>query len=597
MIDEGCLRSRLWPRLLSFFAITTALALSTQNANAQVGLVDDGQSHPPPATDTYAYNSFVPTNSPGATYVDPVFGTTVRRITSGTDHRPDSIYGRNGVWNADGTRDLHIDKILNVVTGASECSGGNFIGSLPDDRSFDPVDPNVLYYFVSNTIRKITIQGGGSCSDTLFFTAPSTLLELGGEVDWIDNTGRYMVMRYGTEPSVYVYDMQTLTRYSNPISGLYINSNYHVGITPDGKYLVGAGASVPAYTGQCASGDGWGSVALYSWPLDHVNHTIGAANEFWSLVAAHNDYISPSDGHTYAVVSDLGNTNVWLADVSFNAAGKCASVQHQSPNKVLLALTWDDNRHITAVSKGSLRDWAFVSSEDSGSIVDPVDTFNSGTADINGNITPWRARKQEIIAINVLDPSQNRRVAHHRSRNVGTYEYQPKVSVSWCGQYVGWASNFNQNTNPMTVDVYAVQFGGSCTGGGGGGPTRLEENDAAVVYTPTPADWPAVLQSGHSGGRAVERMGAGRATVTFNGTGVKWIGYHDGGSGIARIYLDGVDQGTVDTYSAQGQYQAVLYTISGLSQGSHTLAVEVTGTKNPASSGLWIWVDAFDITP
>src|SRR5690348_13519010 len=40
------------------------------------GLADDGLAHPPPTAGTYTYNSFIPANTPGATYTDPVFGGT-----------------------------------------------------------------------------------------------------------------------------------------------------------------------------------------------------------------------------------------------------------------------------------------------------------------------------------------------------------------------------------------------------------------------------------------------------------------------------------------------------------------------------------------
>src|SRR2546425_776557 len=57
------------------------------------GILDDGLSHPPPATGVFAYNSFVPSLTLGTSYVDPVFGSTVRRVT--TDHAQDDIYARN----------------------------------------------------------------------------------------------------------------------------------------------------------------------------------------------------------------------------------------------------------------------------------------------------------------------------------------------------------------------------------------------------------------------------------------------------------------------------------------------------------------------
>ena len=78
---------------------------------------------------------------------------------------------------------------------------------------------------------------------------------------------------------------------------------------------------------------------------------------------------------------------------------------------------------------------------------------------------------------------------------------------------------------------------------------------------------------------------------------VKWIGYRDQWSGIARVYVDGVLAATVDTYASPSQGQAVLYTAAGLSSGVHTLAIEVAGSRNAASGGNWVWVDAFDVTP
>src|SRR5207244_9286753 len=82
-----------------------------------------------------------------------------------------------------------------------------------------------------------------------------------------------------------------------------------------------------------------------------------------------------------------------------------------------------------------------------------------------------------------------------------------------------------------------------------------------------------------------------------NGTAAKWIGYKDQWSGIANIYVDGALKTQVDSYSASGQAQAVLYTITGLSSGAHTLTIEVTGNKNAAATSAWVWVDAFESAP
>jgi hypothetical protein len=56
-------------------------------------------------------------------------------------------------------------------------------------------------------------------------------------------------------------------------------------------------------------------------------------------------------------------------------------------------------------------------------------------------------------------------------------------------------------------------------------------------------------------------------------------------------------QSTIDTYATPSQAGTVLYTVAGLAGGTHTLAIEVTGTRNAASGGNWVWVDAFDVAP
>ncbi|HUF94005.1 MAG TPA: hypothetical protein VMR23_16635, partial [Candidatus Limnocylindria bacterium] len=78
--------------------------------------VADSATPAPPTSGAYAYYSTFGTFGPdrtgfpakGQTFVDPVFGSTVRRLTNevGTTSQSD-IYAKNGFWNADGTRMFH----------------------------------------------------------------------------------------------------------------------------------------------------------------------------------------------------------------------------------------------------------------------------------------------------------------------------------------------------------------------------------------------------------------------------------------------------------------------------------------------------------
>jgi hypothetical protein len=121
--------------------------------------------------------------------------------------------------------------------------------------------------------------------------------------------------------------------------------------------------------------------------------------------------------------------------------------------------------------------------------------------------------------------------------------------------------------------------------------TRVEQNNSAIQYT---GDWFSNANANHRGGNAYLSLINSSATFTFSGTAARWIGLRDPWSGIANVYVDGVLKATVDTYSGMTQYQDVLYAITGLNPGNHTLRIEATGRRNPSALSAWIWVDAFE---
>jgi hypothetical protein len=460
-----------WSRLsralpMVFLAMACVTASASGGADSGLPGLTDALIHVPPTIGPFAYNRFVPPVPQGASYVDPVFGTTVRRLT--TDHVNDDIYARNMWWNADETRYLHRTRngtpwpdfwnVIDVGTGKVTHQGipiGGVVGRAtpsPGDGGFDPVDPNVLYALGLTSIYKITLNADGTWTSAVFFTPPdgAVLKSLGGTLNWFDASGRYMLVRYGSEPSVYLYDRQNMAAgpYANPIDATkYVNLNGYIGITPDGKYLVGADDST-------GSGYGGGVGALCSWALDHVNRSVAATRTmFWNLGGDHASFLSASDGRDYAVTYDP-RTNfiqVFRADITNNAVGLTEAQQQALPNNKLLIQypTWNDGGHMTTTARGPLQDWAFTASEDG------TDTFNSGTADANGNITPWHIYRNEITAVNVIT-GEVRRLAHHRSRSVfNDYFASPRVSASWGGKVVGFASNFNQSG---VNDIYVIPF-------------------------------------------------------------------------------------------------------------------------------------------
>jgi hypothetical protein len=140
----------------------------------------------------------------------------------------------------------------------------------------------------------------------------------------------------------------------------------------------------------------------------------------------------------------------------------------------------------------------------------------------------------------------------------------------------------------IVVDAFDV------TGGSAGAATRIEDTNPAVSYT---GAWIHGTDPRASGGTFAEAETAGAlATLSFTGTQVRLLGVRNSNNGMARVSIDGVFMDEVDTYGPSLE-MAVLFTATGLHNGGHSMTVEVTGTRNSASSGNWVIIDAFDVTP
>jgi hypothetical protein len=125
-------------------------------------------------------------------------------------------------------------------------------------------------------------------------------------------------------------------------------------------------------------------------------------------------------------------------------------------------------------------------------------------------------------------------------------------------------------------------------------PTRIENTSAQIRYT---GQWFMDKQSAHSGGSAAIATTPGsKATITFTGTGVQWIGNASDCTGFANIFVDGVFKGEVNTFAASALTKTVLYSASGLNSGTHTLTIELSPRKNPTTTQSFIWIDAFDVS-
>jgi hypothetical protein len=82
-------------------------------------------------------------------------------------------------------------------------------------------------------------------------------------------------------------------------------------------------------------------------------------------------------------------------------------------------------------------------------------------------------------------------------------------------------------------------------------------------------------------------------SYTFAGSDIKWIGSTNANEGKTDVTIDGVDFGTVDQYSPTQIGGLTLFEKSGLTYGTHTIVLKVTGTKNASAVDYYATLDAF----
>ena len=119
-----------------------------------------------------------------------------------------------------------------------------------------------------------------------------------------------------------------------------------------------------------------------------------------------------------------------------------------------------------------------------------------------------------------------------------------------------------------------------------------EDNNSLIKYS---GKWSTSTSSANSNSSAKYSSTKGDfIQFSFNGTGFNWYGMVSKDRGIANIYIDGVKQ-TLDTYSAFGASQKLLFSKTGLTNGKHTVKIEVSGNKNTAATNTTIHFDKIDI--
>jgi hypothetical protein len=395
-------------------AFLVSLLLSWLYPAAACGYITDSAVHSPPDCGAYAYNTFTPAQAgfpaTGQSYVDPVFGETLLRLTSIYPSTGGSgiIYGVNGLWNADGTRYLHHNPsnqvdVLNTTTGAVVRANVPYPVTTTDAVSFDPVNADVFYYTSGTILKSYSLSSGTSTNVKTF---GGTLGGLSQSADWIDKTGRYMLLNIGG--NLTMWDKTSDLLFTGTLAATLLGSGW-AGLSPDGKFIViSNGANKTSYAVNLTT---------------RVVTTSGVL--FWdACFGDHGDIMTASDGNTYFFSGSCryGNAGVWRISVTNAITANNGSQLSMPGNQQLLDLNVPNSTsHQACAALGANADWCFMSVED------PVD--------LPASAGPWYAYKQELLMFHMVAPFEVRRLAHHRSRILGSTFFcsTPRINPNWQG--------------------------------------------------------------------------------------------------------------------------------------------------------------------
>lgn len=179
-----------------------------------------------------------------------------------------------------------------------------------------------------------------------------------------------------------------------------------------------------------------------------------------------------------------------------------------------------------------------------------------------------------------------KRVELQVSRNGGTWSPVSLPSATATTQTLNLLPSGSYRYRVRAVDRVGNRSGWAT--GATFRPRLIQQTSSAVVYT---GSWANRSDAGFSGGSLQETTSAdASAKYTFTGRGIAWIATVGSGEGLARVYIDGTLERTIDLSSiATNGHRKVVFSRSWSSRGDHTVRVVVLGTLGrPAAS-----VDAF----
>ena len=535
-------------------ATLTGISISAGGIFAQTSI------YPPPN-----YNTFLPPAVLGS-YSDPVFGTTIKRISNALGTL-NADAGGNLTWITDeystmppfNSNNSRIILVHQSYFGLYDGSG-TFIGNLPMEinASSEPrwsrSDANVLYYHSGNRLKSYNIST--TATTTLRIFSDYASISARGESD-ISYDGNHFVLA-GDNRYIFVYTISTDTK--GPVFDTNVGGAWDaVYISPDNNVLISwMTAGTVRYRGE----------ELFDQNMNFLRQIADAGG--------HKHMTRDTDGSEVLIWNNSndptpipncqnGIVKIKLAD----ATQTC-----------LLQLDFSLAVHISAADNAGYA-W--------------VETYAPGNPD--PSTSAWKPYTNEIVQVK-LDGTEVRRLLHHRSRPLDSYNYQPRVSVSRDGSRFVYNSNYDLQMilgNPtLYADVYLVLLSGS-TSVNTCGSTLVASGTCTIGVTFTPnATGPfrglVTIMNGAAGSPQMIRLfgignpGPGPA-VGFSSISVNFGNQANGTTSTAKtvtVTNTGTATLTITNVAATGDF-AVSGCITSLSTGS-TCTLSITFT--PTTTGL-----------
>lgn len=396
------------------------------NTGTVAGRLDDGFVHLPAN-----YPDWTPP-AVGGDFTDSAYGTTITRLSNGQSQLSQGVhheYATMSPFNSDNSRILLlgeesgfyvVDRAGTIISSPTQ----TMVGGSNEPR-WSTTNPNIFYFHTGNQILKFDVSTKQK-SLVRAFTQFTSINFGGGESD-ISEDGNHLVI-IGDKKLVGVYT----------ISANSLGATLDISSAGGFDYFdMTANNNVIVRWGSTGTGRFKG-FELYDQGMNFLRQVI--------TYAAHGDRGRDLNGDEVLFV--LGSSDpAPPAGCENNGVEKIRLSDSQKT--CLLPLDWYQEVHISANSNGR-NPWVLVSVTD----IDFGTAAGTLPADWQSR---WKVKYNEVLLVKV-DGTEVRHLAHHRTRVLDDYWFEPRAAISRDGIYAIYDSNFGIKPSAYYTDAFLIHL-------------------------------------------------------------------------------------------------------------------------------------------